>query len=106
MNPRAIETRHPPREKPPIAWPSAPQRPAMRSNTIRSSNVVAISYQSVVHSPQSTVRSHLKVAYPNENQRRAPSLWTVDCGLQPRYSFLVNLAAFHYKTHSQQSRDV
>ena len=41
MNPRAIETRHPPRELPPMAWPTDPQIPAITSRRRNSSKVIA-----------------------------------------------------------------
>lgn len=53
MNPRAIATKHPPREYPLIAWPTEPQIPAIRSRMSKSSNVMLISFESLV--PPETV---------------------------------------------------
>src|SRR5262249_16552684 len=36
MNPSATDTRHPPREYPVIAWPSAPQTPAINNSSKKS----------------------------------------------------------------------
>ena len=42
--PSAIDTRQPPREKPVIACPSAPQIPATRSKIRRSNSVICLDY--------------------------------------------------------------
>src|SRR5882762_697934 len=107
MNPRAIATKHPPREYPLIAWPNEPQIPAIRSRMSKSSNVMSFSFESLCRPKQCRPKPSIRQDdLGNRRQLKVSLTALVTSPSLPWHFVLEYLPTLHHKSNTFEFSDI